>query len=157
MLIAVLADTHIPKRAKTLSALAWSRIKQANLIIHAGDVLSQDFLDQLVNLAPVYAVRGNNDVALTLPEKLEFEIESVKFALIHDSGARTGRPQRLKKLFPTADVVIFGHSHVPVNEQIDNVLLFNPGSATDRRSQPQCTMGSIKIFAGKIDASIIRL
>jgi uncharacterized protein len=155
MQIAVLADTHIPKRAKTLPPAALKLLEEADVIIHAGDILSQDFLDDLASVAPIYAVLGNNDVGLTLPERLEFEIEQIKFGLIHDSGAKLGRPGRLKKLFPEADIVIFGHSHIPVNEQFGHLLLFNPGSATDRRQQPRCTMGMIEVGKKSIEARIV--
>jgi uncharacterized protein len=157
MKIAFLADTHIPKRAKTLPPAAMTLLNQADVIIHAGDILTKNFLDELAAIAPVYAVLGNNDIGLTLPERLEFEIEHIKFALIHDSGARLGRPARLKKLFPEADIVIFGHSHMPVNEQHGDLLLFNPGSPTDRRRQPRCTMGVIEVQSKSINTSIIAL
>jgi putative phosphoesterase len=157
MKIAVLADTHIPKRAKFLPPRALEILQQADKIIHAGDILTQEFLDHLSFIAPVFAVLGNNDLNLELPEKLEFELEHIKFALIHDSGSKLGRPARLRKLFPKADVVIFGHSHIPMNEQHGDLLLFNPGSATDRRRQPQCTMGLIELEKKSIDARIIPL
>jgi uncharacterized protein len=157
MQIAVLADTHIPKRAKSLPPMALTLLDQADVIIHAGDILTADFLEYLESIAPIYAVLGNNDVGLSLPEQLEFKIEQTKFALIHDSGAKLGRPGRMKKLFPQADIVIFGHSHVPVNEQYGDLLLFNPGSATDRRRQPRCMMGMIEVSKQKINARIIPL
>ncbi len=103
MRIAVLADTHIPKRAKTLPDSAWKIVKTAQVILHAGDVLTKEFLDQLAQIAPLYAVRGNNDIELSsLPETLEFELENINFAMIHDSGPKKQRSERMRKRFPEA-------------------------------------------------------
>jgi putative phosphoesterase len=156
MRIAVLADTHIPKRARTLPDGAWKIVRSADAIIHAGDVLSRDFLKQLEAVAPLYAVRGNNDLDLDeLPDTLELTLGGANIALIHDSGDKKGRATRLRKRFPNADVVVFGHSHIPINEVIDGQLLFNPGSPTDRRTQPHFTMGILKITNGKVSPEIV--
>lgn len=159
MRIAVLADTHIPKRAKTLPDSAWEILESAEVILHSGDVLTNEFLSQLAELAPLYAVRGNNDCDLeNLPETLEFELENVHFAMIHDSGDKKQRARRMRERFPSADIVVFGHSHIPINQSEGNLLLFNPGSATDRRMQPQLTMGVLEINNGTIaKAEIIPL
>ncbi|MBS2004206.1 MAG: metallophosphoesterase family protein [Cyanobacteria bacterium SZAS LIN-5] len=159
MLIAVLADTHIPKRAKTLPESAWQILKSAEVILHAGDVLTSDFLDQLAQIAPLYAVRGNNDTDLTkLPETLEFELSKVRIAMIHDSGEKKQRAARMRARFPHADLLVFGHSHIPTNQLEGGLLLFNPGSPTDRRMQPELTMGLLEIDNGKIkNAEIIPL
>jgi len=156
MKIAVLADTHIPKRAKTLPQRAWEIVRGADAIIHAGDVLTREFLDELRKIAPLYVVRGNNDVTLhEVPETLEVELGGVSISVIHDSGDKKGRSERMRRRFPRADVVIFGHSHIPINERHENLLLFNPGSATDRRRQPACTIGILHVSDGRVDAEII--
>jgi putative phosphoesterase len=158
MQIAVLADTHIPKRAKTLPQRAWQLIDSADAIIHAGDILTKSFLQELESKAPLYAVRGNNDVELgDLPESLNLEFAGVRVALIHDSGSSKGRPARLRRLFPDSQVVVFGHSHIPLNEMHDGQLIFNPGSATDRRSQPNFSMGMLKLVNGTFEAEILYL
>jgi hypothetical protein len=154
MRIAVLADTHIPKRAKTLPDSAWKILESAETILHAGDVLTREFLDQLSQMAPLYAVRGNNDTDL-IPETLEFNLAGTRFAMIHDSGDKKHRGARMRKRFPNADVVVFGHSHIPINEYEQDLLLFNPGSPTDRRTQPQLTMGILEVSDGKIQKSDI--
>jgi len=155
--IAVLADTHIPKRARALPDQAISIIRQSDLLIHAGDILSLEFLDYLKSIVPVHAVLGNNDIEhhLDLPERLEIELEGVKLAVIHDSGPTKGRAQRMKRLFPKADAVVFGHSHVPINSFELGILLFNPGSATDRRRQPKHTMGTLELSNGSISGTIV--
>lgn len=157
MRIAVLADTHVPKRASNLPTKALDIIKQSDLLIHAGDILTGEFLDYLRRMLPVHAVLGNNDENVDLPEKLEIEIEGVKLGVIHDSGAKEGRGRRMKKLFPNAAAVIFGHSHIPMNSVEDGILLFNPGSATDKRRQPKHTMGILDAANGSISGTIVEL
>jgi putative phosphoesterase len=156
--IAVLADTHIPRRAKALPEAAWEVVRSADVIVHAGDVLTEKFLGELRKEAPVHAVRGNNDIELeVLQETIELSLEGVNVAVIHDSGGKTGRQKRMRKRFPKADIVIFGHSHVPMNEETEGLLLFNPGSPTDKRMQPVATMGLIEIDNGKVKAQIVEL
>ena len=158
MKIAVLADTHIPKRARDLPRQAWDVINSCEAIIHAGDVLTDDVLQKLRAAAPLYAVRGNNDLTLDkLPETLEVDLDGAHIAVIHDSGDKKGRVARLRKRFPSAKVVVFGHSHIPQIEWHDGQLLLNPGSPTDRRMQPQHTMAVLKIEAGDIEAELIQL
>jgi putative phosphoesterase len=102
-------------------------------------------------------VLGNNDLTLSLPETLEFELNGIKFAVIHDSGASAGRATRMKKRFPEAQVVVYGHSHIPMNLMENDQLLFNPGSPTDRRQQPNHTMGVLTIKVGIMESEIIAL
>jgi putative phosphoesterase len=108
-------------------------------------------------IAPVYAVLGNNDRGLTLPERRELCWEGVNVAVVHDGGASAGRPKRLRRWFPDARVAIFGHSHMPLNEWHEDLLLFNPGSPTDRRRQPIHTMGLLRLRSGSVDAEIVAL
>lgn len=157
MKIAVLADTHMPKKAKKLPQQAEVELSSADIIIHAGDIITEELLTHLRGIAPVYAVLGNNDVNLDLPESLELEFERVKIGLIHDSGSKKGRGKRMRKLFPDAQIVIFGHSHIPTNHDEDGVRLFNPGSPTDKRMQPVPTMGCLSIQNGSWNAKIITL
>jgi putative phosphoesterase len=157
MKIAVLADTHVPKRARDLPAAAYALLTGVDAIVHAGDVVSQEFLEKLKKIAPVYAVLGNNDLGLNLPEKLELSWQGVRLAMIHDSGNSKGRHQRLRELFPETDVVVFGHSHIPMIEEHDGFTIFNPGSATDRRRQPRHTMGLLHLEQGTYKAEIVEL
>jgi uncharacterized protein len=150
----VLADTHVRDAGSTrLGAEAWEHVRSADVILHAGDVVEAGFLEELRAVAPVHAVLGNNDGALRglLPETRVLDLEGVTVAMVHDSGARAGRAGRLRRRFPAADVVVFGHSHVPWNEPgIDGQLLFNPGSATQRRTQPRRTLGVLELAGGKV-------
>ena len=145
----VLADTHIRRTgARRLPGAAYAHLEQADLILHAGDVLVGEVLDELGGFAPVHAVLGNNDAELNgiLPETQSLEIDGVRLAMIHDSGPAPGRAGRMRRRFPVADVVVFGHSHIPCDDAgVDGQLLFNPGSPTERRSQPHRTLGTLDI------------
>ena len=165
MRIAILSDTHAPRFWKKCpDAVADNLRNGVDLILHAGDICTPGVLDELKAFAPVRAVLGNNDTEAVarsgVPEVDEFAIDGVNFAMIHDSGAATGRMARMRKRFPVADCVIFGHSHIPMNEVNDDktLRLFNPGSPTDKRRQPHRTMGFITVTAGQLTkAEIARL
>jgi hypothetical protein len=157
MVIGLLADTHLPKRARGLPAKAYQYLDGVQAIIHAGDVVTGELLEELGRIAPVHGVLGNNDHGLDLPERLELVFEGVRVAVVHDSGACAGRPARLRRWFPNAQVVVFGHSHIPVNDQHEGLLLVNPGSPTDRRRQPCHTMGLLHVQDGRAKADIVAL
>ncbi len=153
--VLVLADTHLhPGRARTLPDPVWQAASAADVVLHAGDVLTADLLDQLAELAPVHAVLGNNDVTLhdRLPETAELDLDGVHVAMIHDAGPRVGRPARMRRRFPEAQVVVYGHSHMPEDADVDGQLLFNPGSCTERRRAPQRTYGWLELSGGRIRA-----
>jgi putative phosphoesterase len=154
----VLADTHIPRRAKGLPEALIARLATADLILHAGDLMDPALLDDLGVHAPVRAVRGNVDPAeIDLPERQEWSFGGVRIAMVHDSGPKKGRRARLHRWFPDARVVIFGHSHIPWNEDEDGLLLLNPGSPTDRRRSPQHTYALLWVGEGQVRAEIVLL
>jgi putative phosphoesterase len=155
-----LSDTHAPRRWKTCPPAVAARLRGADLILHAGDVCTAAVLDELSAYAPVWAVTGNNDgpdvTAWGAPEILEMDLAGLPAVMIHDSGPRQGRMSRLRARFPAVRLIVFGHSHIPWNEAQDGVRAFNPGSPTDRRSQPQGTIGLLLIEGGRlIDAHVI--
>ena len=154
MEILVLADTHVRvDRRRDLPAEVWDAADRAHLILHAGDVVAASLLDDLASRAPLRAVLGNNDAGLEarLPEQDEVEVEGVRIALVHDSGPSKGRAARLRRRFPDADVVVFGHSHQPLDEEgVDGQRLFNPGSCTERRRAPSRTYGWLEIEDGDL-------
>jgi len=159
--VIVLSDTHIKTGGKRrLPDPVYGALECADLVLHAGDLVSDAVLGDLARFAPVKAVLGNNDVGLEreLPLEMAFDVDGVRLAMVHDSGPRQGRAARMRRRFADADVVVFGHSHIPWNEEgVDGQLLFNPGSPTERRRQPQCTYGVLEIADGAVTASIVPL
>lgn len=160
--VVVTADTHL-KRSwpnRTLPDAAVAVLRRADVVLHAGDITEPEHLELIADLAgaPVHAVLGNNDPELvgTLPEALELELGGVRIGMVHDSGPTRGREARLHDRFPTCDVVVFGHSHVPWNAAgVAGQLLFNPGSPTERRQQPHRTIGVLELRGGRVrDARI---
>ena len=152
----VIADTHIPRRAKALPEALTPHLERADLILHAGDMMDPTLLAELATQAPVRAVRGNLDPPeVGLQETLEFEFGSARIAMIHDSGPRRGRRNRMRRRFPEARVVVFGHSHIPWLEDEDGLLLLNPGSPTDKRRQPEHTLALLRAQGGGASAEIL--
>ncbi|MDN5698263.1 MAG: metallophosphatase family protein [Rubrobacter sp.] len=158
MLAIVLADTHIPRRAKGLPEALYPYLEYADAILHAGDLMDPAVLDELSTYAPTHAVRGNLDPPeVGLPETLELDLGGAPVAMVHDSGRKEGRRRRLARRFPEARVIIFGHSHIPHLEDEDGLMMLNPGSPTDKRRQPEYTFALLEAGAGKINASILPL
>jgi len=143
--IAVIADTHMPKGKRALPEACVERIRAAEALIHAGDFSAASVLAELRELCPVVlAVHGNVDDAelrRELPESIEVEVGGRTVAVVHDSGPRQGRLARMRARFPGADAVVFGHSHLPLHEEEGGFQIFNPGSPTERRRAPQASMG----------------
>lgn len=144
-MIAVLADTHMPKGRRALPEECVARIREAKALIHAGDFSAASVLTELRELCPtVLAVHGNVDDAelrRELPEVLEVELGGRTLALVHDAGPAKGRLERMRVRFPEADAVVFGHSHLPLHEKQGGFQIFNPGSPTERRRAPRTSMG----------------
>ena len=157
-LAVVLADTHIPRRARALPGELIPHLRRADLVLHAGDLIEASLLDGLSLYAPLRAVRGNVDPpGLDLPETVEFDFGGARIAMLHDPGRKQGRRKRLKKRFPDARVVVFGHSHIPFLEDEDGLLLLNPGSPTDKRRQPRPTFALLWAEEEKVWAEILTL
>jgi uncharacterized protein len=152
--VAVLSDTHAPRFWKRCPPAVARHLEDVDLILHAGDVCIAAVLDELSGFAPVRVVLGNNDgpevAAWGAPETLEMELEGLRVAMIHDSGPTTGRVPRMRRRFPSADLVVYGHSHIPMDVSQDGFRVFNPGSPTDRRRQPARTMGLLEVADGRL-------
>jgi uncharacterized protein len=158
--VVVLSDTHAPRRWKACPAEVAAHLRGADLILHAGDVCTAEVLQELAQYAPVRAVLGNNDgpdvAAWGAQPMLQLNLDGLAAAMIHDSGPASGRLARLRRMFPSADLVVFGHSHVPLDRSDDRLRIFNPGSPTDRRRQPHGTLGVLTIDSGRLaEARII--
>lgn len=154
MRVLVLSDTHAPRRWKALPEALVEPLCRADLVLHAGDVCVPEVLDALAAFAPVRVVLGNNDgrevAAWGAPETLEMTLEGVRVAMVHDAGPKQGRDRRMHRLFPEAQLVAFGHSHIPLDEPEGEVHLFNPGSPTDKRRQPRGSYGRLEVADGRL-------
>ena len=140
----VVADTHVPKRARDLPAQVWREVESADLVIHAGDWVDESLLDAFESRSRrLVAVWGNNDhggFRERLPEVARVEVEGIRIGVIHETGDAKGREKRCSEQFPDLDVLVFGHSHIPWDTTTATGLrLLNPGSPTDRRRQPHRT------------------
>lgn len=157
----VVADTHIPDFAKGLPGELFRPLATADMILHAGDVTSPQLLDELGDFAPVVVALGNgdgNDIrAWGAKEEVTLELEAVRVAMVHDSGPKRGRADRLRRRFPEANLIVFGDSHIPVDEQAEGIRLFNPRSPTWKRRQPGPTYGLLVIEGQKCRSRIIPL
>jgi putative phosphoesterase len=155
LLVVVIADTHIPRRAEGLPEALRPHLHRADAILHAGDLMDQKLLEELAGYAPTYAVCGNLDPPESgLPETLELDLGGARIAMIHDSGRKDGRHRRMSRRFSEARVVVFGHSHIPLLEDESGLMLLNPGSPTDKRRQPDYTFAELEISEGEVGASI---
>ena len=150
----LIADTHVPKRARSLPEAVRRAASGVDLVVHAGDWVTASVLDDLAALAPVLGVWGNNDGADLrdrLPEVARAEIDGVRVAVIHETGPAAGREKRMDAAFPDADLLVFGHSHIPWDTVSPaGMRLLNPGSPTDRRRQPACTMMTLTLADGAV-------
>lgn len=159
MRIGVLADTHMPKAARELPRIMLKDFKGVDLILHAGDLAELEVLDILNKIAPTEAVYGNMDswnVQKRLPKKKVIEALQFKIGLIHGWGHPKRIPDVISKEFEGVDVIVFGHSHEPMNEKIRGVLYFNPGSPTDKIFA-SCNSYGILEVGETIKGKIIRL
>jgi uncharacterized protein len=159
--IAVISDTHLPRVSRRLPEECIERLRSADLIVHAGDVIRLPVLRQLEAYGPVVAVHGNVDdseVRAALPGEATVQAGSVAIGLVHDAGPAKGRLARLRRRFPDANAVVFGHSHIPLHERhSDGFQIFNPGSPTERRRAPSHTMGIATVAGGQVTFELIVL
>jgi len=160
--IGVISDTHLGNTGEAsvfLRHLAEQHFQGVGMILHAGDIVVPDVLE-VFSPTPVYAIRGNMDPAVPgVPWKRIVEIEGCRIGLVHGWGSRDGLVERVRNEFRhmPLDCLVFGHSHVPMCQWNDGLLLFNPGSATDRRGMPYTSVGVLEIEDGAIQGRIIVL
>ena len=162
MRVVVVSDTHAPRFWKGCPPAVAQCLDGADLILHAGDVCTPEVLDELSAFAPVRVVLGNNDgpevAAWGAPETLELDLDGLRVGMIHDAGPKDGRLARMHRRFPTAQLVIFGHSHIPLDAADDQLRILNPGSPTDKRRQPHRTLAELTVTDGRLaSARIIEL
>ncbi|WP_434992570.1 metallophosphoesterase family protein [Arthrobacter sp. Ld5] len=162
LLLTILADTHLPKRARQLPGEVWEAVGASDVVVHAGDWTEAPLLDTLeARSRRLVACYGNNDggdLRARLPLVARAELDGVRLAVVHETGQKQGREARMSSLYPDVDVLVFGHSHIPWDTRASTGLrLLNPGSPTDRRRQPHCTFMTATIDAGHLDVELHRL
>jgi putative phosphoesterase len=159
----LIADTHVPRRARELPDAVWREVEHADVVVHAGDWVEAHVLDELETRARrVIGVWGNNDgpeLRSRLPEIARATIDGIGMAVIHETGGAAGREARMEAAFPLTDLLVFGHSHIPWNTTTPSGLrLLNPGSPTDRRRQPAHTLMTVVADAGRLhDVRLVTL
>jgi putative phosphoesterase len=161
VLLAIISDTHMPRGARRLPAACEERLRDADAIIHAGDIIAVEVLEQLEALGPpLHAVHGNVDepaLAMRLPAVRIVEADGARILVTHDGGPADRRLSRLRARFPDVDAVVFGHSHIPLHEREEGFQIFNPGSPTDRRRAPTHTMGIATARDGELEFELVQL
>ena len=155
MRLLLIADTHVPQRARDLPPAVWDEVDRSDVVVHAGDWVDVALLDAIEARARrVVGVYGNNDgppLRSRLPEVARVELEGVRFAIVHETGQSKGRDERMAATYADVDVLVFGHSHIPWDSVAPTGLrLLNPGSPTDRRCQPVCTYMTATVSDGRL-------
>ena len=159
----MIADTHVPKRARDLPAQVWDEVARADVVIHAGDWIALELLDELGSRAArLVACWGKKDgpaLRARMPERADVTLAGVRFTVVHETGAAAGREARMSRLYPDSAVLVFGHSHIPWDTTTETGLrLLNPGSPTDRRRQPFCTYMTAGVDNGAVtDVTLHRI
>ncbi len=153
MRLLLISDTHVPNRARDMPAAVWDAVEEADVVLHAGDWMAPDLLDRLQDRTPfLVACWGNNDgdeLRARLPERADANLGGLRFTVTHEAGVSAGRDERMARLYPDTDVLVFGHSHIPWDATASTGLrLLNPGSPTDRRRQPFCTYMTASVDDG---------
>jgi putative phosphoesterase len=163
MRVAIISDTHLPRGGRVLPEACLARLRAADLILHAGDLMALEVLAMLEGLGPpVAAVHGNVDdaaVRARLPAERVVVAGGARIGMVHDAGPATGRLERQRRAFAGCAAVVFGHSHIPLHETSPDgaFQIFNPGSPTDRRRQPRHTMGEATVTGARIAFAVVDL
>ena len=161
MIVAVIADTHLPRGARRLPEACVERLRAADLVLHAGDVVASAVHEELAALGPpLHAVHGNMDDGVLrelLPKALVVDVGGLRIGMTHDPGPRPGREERLARRFPGCAAVIYGHTHEPQVARTGEVWILNPGSPTERRRAPSHTMLVLDVADGRIEPELIQL
>jgi putative phosphoesterase len=162
MLVGVISDTHMTGGTRKLPAACTERLAACELIVHAGDIMTEEALAEIEAIGPpVQPVLGNVDsfeLRRRLPSERVISLPGeVKLGMVHDAGPSSGRIPRLRQRFPEADAVVFGHSHIPLHEREGDFQIFNPGSPTERRRSPRHSMGLARVEAAGISFELVQL
>lgn len=157
--VLVITDTHLPLRAKDLPDAVWAEVDRADLVVHAGDWVDIGLLDTLeARSRRLLACWGNNDgpaLRERLPEVARATVEGVRVAVVHETGSKDRRGERMRAAYPDTDLLVFGHSHIPWDTTHDGLHLLNPGSPTDRRREPFCTYVTLTLRDGGVEDVVL--
>jgi uncharacterized protein len=159
-LVALVADTHLPRGSRALPQECVDLLARADLILHAGDVTAAPVLEALGELGPLQAVYGNMDdpeLRSSLPKELVVEVAGARIGMVHIPGPAAGRAARLAARFPGCDAVVYGHTHLPEVSRHEGVWILNPGSPTERRKAPHRAMLLLEISSGAIAPELVTL
>jgi putative phosphoesterase len=156
----LIADTHVPKRARDLPQRIWDEVDDADVVLHAGDWVELSLLDALETRARrLVGCWGNNDgdeLRRRLPERADAALGGLRFTIVHETGGAQGREARMAAKYPDTDVLVFGHSHIPWDTTANTGLrLLNPGSPTDRRREPFCTYMTVAVEAAVVSEVVL--
>lgn len=159
MKIGVVSDTHMSRMAKSLPKVLVEEFRNVDLILHLGDWVSMEVYDMLTALAPVEGIAGNNDgleIIERFGERKILTLEGVRIGMVHGHTpySRKGTDGNALLAFANDDVdlILFGHSHQPLLREEQGIVLFNPGSPTDKRREKQYSFGILELDEGKINA-----
>jgi putative phosphoesterase len=158
--VAVVSDTHQPRGSRALPARCVEELRAADLILHAGDVVTAGYLDELRRLGPVEAVHGNMDEAVlraSLPARRVVDAGGARIGMLHDPGPSAGREARLVAAFPGCGAVVYGHTHVPQVERHEGVWILNPGSPTERRRARSRAFLVLEVADGSVEPQLVEL
>ncbi len=160
MRLLLIADTHVPLRARDLPGQVWDEVARADVVVHAGDWMAPELLDELTARSKrLVACWGNNDgdeLRSRLPQRADAVLDGVRVSVVHETGASGGREARMSAAYPDTDVLVFGHSHIPWDTTTTTGLrLLNPGSPTDRRRQPFCTYMTAHVEDGALTEVVL--
>lgn len=157
--VLIIADTHVPHRAKDLPQTVWGEVDRADVVVHAGDWVDVALLDRLEQRSrSLLACWGNNDgsaVRRRLPEVASATIAGVRVTVVHETGARERRNERMRGAYPDTDLLVFGHSHIPWDTTYAGLRLVNPGSPTERRREPACTYVTARLSDGRVEDVVL--
>lgn len=157
MRVGLLSDTHAPRSWKGLPDAVARAFDGVEVILHAGDVCTPEVVAQLATLAPVHVARGNNDGPEIGTPQVLLTLAGVRTVVVHDTGAAAGRMPRLRRRYPDADLVVFGHSHIPWDQAHEGLRALNPGSPTDRRRQPHGTVMVVELAGAVREVRLVEV
>jgi len=157
--LVLMSDTHVPVRARDLPAPLWAEVDRADVVVHAGDWVDVATLDRLqARSRSLLACWGNNDgpqLRARLPEVARATLGGVRVAVVHETGSKDHRDERMRAAYPDIDLLVFGHSHIPWDTTHSGLRLLNPGSPTDRRRQPNCTWMTCRLAEGAVHDVVV--